>query len=457
MIIPPESMPPPKVCVQLGQLPVFWSDSAVFLANLQCVFFGQPEQTRHLVRNIKGFSSYGGRLLPILDLLYKAGDNLLVLAAEPEQSLMDYFQHSLGLRLPKIMVSPSDGTCSFGGLPQDNQQLEQIRLHPARFLDCFITETHLEPEAKRLGKTPRNSYQACLQANDKVLLNRFLADEGLPIFDGGEAKLSGNLKEPFDKLRRQGYHRAVVRSAQGASGFGMAIVVLDNIEWARLHQKNFSGDAVLVQGWVEEGVLDCSAVNSPSVQFFCGGDGKAFLYDLTEQLLSLHSVHEGNLSPPIGLTAEPAVKADIIRQASRVVGWVSQLGYRGLGSIDFLVFTRSGQPQVYVCEINARVTGATYPSMLALHCNPGGAWLMRNMVFRPCMTSPEFMHFLEGRDLLFLPGKQQGVLPVNLITGDNGGIVKMQLLFLAGSTDECLVMLENFSALLPNTCRFDTD
>jgi len=224
----------------------------------------------------------------------------------------------------------------------------------------------------------------------------------------------------------------------------------------------FHRESVLVQGWVEEGLHGVETISSPSVQFFCGDDNRISLYDLTDQLLSRNSVHEGNISPPLSIPAKSPIRDEIIRQAGEVASWIASLGYKGTGSIDFLVFAQDGRMRVYVCEVNARVTGATYPSLLARHFKPNSAWLMRNMLFKPTMDARSFLKHLDAQGILFKPNREDGVIPVNIIVTesgvtDSGKVEKAQLLFLAETAERCIEMLNEFPSRAPMECCFDRD
>ena len=71
--------PAPAVRVHPARLPRFWDRSAVFVANLRSLFYGNRRQTEILAEQIKGVDSYGGRLLPLIDLLFTGSPNLLLL------------------------------------------------------------------------------------------------------------------------------------------------------------------------------------------------------------------------------------------------------------------------------------------------------------------------------------------------------------------------------------------
>lgn len=443
----------PEPIVAIGRLPTPWPLGSVFVGNLDCIFFGDQGKTSQLIANVTGFHGYGSRLLPILGLLFR-GDNLLLLQEAPDATLAGYFSRTLKLPLPDIALIDIPPGCATAPDPSP-QMMDRIRHHRATLMDGYVTDPYLEQLAADCGKTLVNSHQACRDANDKVLLFRFLTDTGMPIFDGGETDLTGGTAQRFAALKKMGYQRAVVRAPIGASGFGMSIVDLAGDR--TIPTDLCAGGTVLIQGWIEERRMGVTDLSSPSVQFFAGPAGQITLYELTDQLLSRHSVHEGNMAPPAGPAADPAIREELIRQAKIVAGWVAEVGFNGPGSIDFLVGHRHGIPFVNVCEVNARVTGATYPSLLALSLNPGGGWLMRNMVFGPCLTVGQFLDHLEHQGLLFLPGKNHGILPINLARTANGQISKCQLLFLAPDGSLCQQMVADFPSHLPTHCRFDRD
>lgn len=80
----------------------------------------------------------------------------------------------------------------------------------------------------------------------------------------------------------------------------------------------------MVQGWIEVGINRVIDVKSPSVQLFLD-DSSVHLYDITDQILSKDSVHEGNVSPPPYL--DEVLKTELLRQADLVGGWLHSQGY----------------------------------------------------------------------------------------------------------------------------------
>ncbi len=105
---------PVRVIANPGRLPVFWDRRAVFVANLLGLFFGNDAETRALSAEVGEVDSYGGRLIPILNLLFQGGDNLLVLERKPDENLCNYFSGSLGLSLPKLEILPHQDYLAIG-------------------------------------------------------------------------------------------------------------------------------------------------------------------------------------------------------------------------------------------------------------------------------------------------------------------------------------------------------
>jgi hypothetical protein len=280
------------------------------------------------------------------------------------------------------------------------------------------------------------------------------------VFDGGEAAPGRDLTARLRALAKAGYRKAVIRSSLGASGFGVATVELGDLPPSGppegLPAFLAHEEVVLLQGWVEPGVRGVERVTSPSVQFFVDDDGVT-LFDLTGQLLRDASIHEGNVSPPIDLPDDPGLTHEVLTQSRDVVRWVAGTGYRGTGSIDFLVFEREGSWEVVVCEVNARVTGATYPSLLARRFLPRQAWLMRNFAFAPALDCGGALAALADAGMLYRAGDGEGVLPINFIRDDAGRVVKAQLLFLAGRPERCSELIVRCMASLPVEERYERD
>ena len=182
------------------------------------------------------------------------------------------------------------------------------------------------------------------------------------------------------------------------------------------------------------------------------GDEEVSLYDVTEQILGSDSVHEGNVSPPpYCVGRDDAVRDELLRQAAVAARWLHEQGYRGTASADFLLVYRDGEemPEAYVCEINARVTGATYPSVLARHLRPEGAWLMRNLRLKEPLEGARMLELLEWPGHLYDLGNSFGVVPINFNFGSDGLVHKGQFLCLADTPEEGQKVLRAAESDLP--------
>lgn len=199
-------------------------------------------------------------------------------------------------------------------------------------------------------------------------------------------------------------------------------------------------------------------VRSPSTQLFVN-DETVFAFDMTEQILSHDSVHQGNESPPGYFDDFPGLHDECRRLAEAAGAWLFSTGYRGTASIDWLIAERHGKPlpDVYVCEINARVTGATYPSLLARHFYPDGAWLLRNLRLRTPLTTSQLLQMFDAPRHLYRPDRSNGIIPLNLNFGSDGLVHKGQFLCLGSTTDECHRFLVLAEQDLPIDWHADRD
>ncbi|MCA9081098.1 MAG: hypothetical protein KDA58_11105 [Planctomycetaceae bacterium] len=429
-----------------GQLPPMWPRSACFFANLLALFFGNEAQTVSLTAEVGEIDSYGGRLIPILNLLFRGDHNLLVLEREPDAELCRYLREDLGLSLPRLQVLRHADYVEVGRqlTQSDGQQPNAILRqfgHPAdTWVDGYVTDDTLTAIAAEMGCRTITHTAASRDGNNKYLLYRCLIDRGLPAFDTMLAESAADLPRCASELASRGYQSVVLRSQIGASGIGM--LRLRNLdrpeEFPAVPDYFFYEGPCLVQGWLAPGILGVRSVMSPSTQLFLD-DTDVYAFDMTEQILTHDSIHQGNESPPPYLANYPGLREEMMRQADVVGGWLHQTGYRGTASIDWLVVVREGKsvPDVYVCEINARVTGATYPSLLARHLHPEGAWLLRNLRLKTPTSTKDLLAMFEGPGHLYHPGRKAGIIPLNLNFGRDQKVHKGQFLCIGRTTAEC--------------------
>ncbi len=446
-----------------GQLPPFWDRSVVFFANLLGLFFGNVGAMKELAAKVGGIESYGGRLCPLIDLLFRGRDNLLVLESPPDESLLRYFTGELGLSIPDHLIldhADYKTLCEVlettGGEADLQTAAARIAAHPAAWIDGFVTDEVLTSVARCLGKQTLVTADISRRSNNKLLLHRFLQQQGFPVFDTHTAESRGDIASAAASLRKKGYRHIVVKAQVGASGIGMQRLEAADPAVGQIESYMFHEGLCLVQGWVDGKLPGIEPFGSPSVQMFLD-ETTVWLYDVTEQILSAESVHEGNIAPPLWWNEEPQIAAQLHRQAEATGRWLHDTGYRGTASADFLVVRCRGRFDVRLCEVNARVTGATYPAVLARRFCPGGSWLMRNLVFDPPLPGSELLAALHRAGHLCLAGADHGVLPINFNANQTGQIRKGQFLCLGRDQNTCLDYLMHSAGVLPVTWTYDRD
>jgi len=456
---------PPRVVEIIdteGELPGFWQRDVTFFANLLSLFFGNEGGTTSLREEVGEIDSYGGRLVPLINLLFKEPSNMLVLQNAPDEALCRYFREDLGLSLPDMHILPHGQFLQLGDGAVESlaDNTDALADHSSRWIDGFVTDAKLEQIAKRLGKQTITTELGSRKGNNKLLLHQFLEAEELPVVDTCIAESPADLLRCARELARRGYRSAVIKAQVGASGIGMAklkeihrVTSLDEAPDYLFHE-----GPCLVQGWLEPGVRNVTGLRSPSVQLFID-DAAVYLYDLTEQILSDSSVHEGNESPPPYFDIFPGMRRELMRQAGAAAQWLHSVGYRGTASADLIVVGYEGRdmPEVYVCELNARVTGATYPSVLARHFFPQGAWLHRNLRLREPLKGETLIQMLSAGGHIYDVGETRGVLPVNFNFGEDRLIHKGQFLCIAESREGCHDYLRRMQAETGVEWAFDRD
>lgn len=441
--------------------PHFADRNVVFVANLLALFFGNEAETDALRREVGEIDSYGGRLIPILNLLFRGdGENHLLLERSPDPSLCAYFSDELGLSLPKTEQLPHRDYLSFSG-NSDHPRLDAWREIAADWLDGYVTDACLTGLAGQLGKQTLSTQRASRYGNDKVRLHQHLEAEGLPTFATELVDSADEVRAACRRLATQDYTAAALRSPIGASGIGMMKIDFDQPP-GQIADHFFNQGACLLQGWMEPGRNHVINILSPSVQLFLD-DAGVQLYDITEQILSRDSIHQGNEAPPQWMDkadrSAQFIRTELLRQAEVAARWLHAQGYRGTGSVDFIVAEKDGseQAEVFVCEINARVTGATYPALLARHFNPGGVWLLRNLRLSTPVSGQHLLAMLRSPGHLYQRGDASGILPINFNFGSDGLIHKGQFLCLAGDRESSRHFLDLAKLNLPVSMQSERD
>ena len=201
---------PPDVEIRNAAPPPFWTRRVVFFCNLHSIFYGNVAETEQLMNEIHGSHSYGGRVISILDLLFHGRPNLIVVETSPNPGLINYLVDTLGLCLPSTAILPSEDYASLAARlarapsMQDDKLLEQLRDHPAEWVDGFVTDRHLEQIADVLGKRTVSTPEGSKNGNNKYLLYLHLVKQQLPVFDTYIAADRGELGAGLKKTASPG-------------------------------------------------------------------------------------------------------------------------------------------------------------------------------------------------------------------------------------------------------------
>lgn len=301
------------------------SRSVIFVANLLSLFFGNREGARRLEAEISCVDSYGGRLLPILGLIFGDGDHVLVLERHPEPALVAFFR-SLGLRLPEVEILTRGEFLEIGrqlldqGVAPGHPLLDRLRSQPADTLDGYVTDETIGRLAGMLGKRTLSTPEGSHRGNNKLLLHLHLEGIGLPVFPTRLVSSHAELAAALVAFRGEGYRAAVLKSQIGASGIGL-VKLSSDLPGPEIPEGFCHEGPCMVQAWLQPGDHGIAAVLSPSIQMFLHDDS-AYLYDLTEQILDETSVHQGNESPPTYLEDLPGLSDELHRQAAESAAWL---------------------------------------------------------------------------------------------------------------------------------------
>ena len=452
----------PKVEIAIGDLPPFWDRNVIFFSNLHSIFYGNVEGSKQLIQELSGAASYGGRVISILNLLCRRRPNLIFVEVEPDQNLMRYLSNGLGLTLPDYDILDHDGYNALPSRLQGNKPSETgpsittLREHTAPWIDGFVTDATLVNIAEELRKQTICTFGGSKNGNNKYLLYCYQAEQKLPVFDTLLAANRDELSKCLHDLRRMGYAKAVVKAQIGASGYGMIQLPTENHQLDTVPEYLFFEGACMVQGWIDDEAGKVKKIGSPSVQMFLNED-TLYLFDLTEQILSQESIHEGNVSPPPYLREHPGLEDELLRQARMAGEWLYRQRYRGTASTDFLVIQRGESVETILCEINARITGATYPATLARHFKPRGAWYMRNIRFRKGLDGGNLIALMDYTGVLYRPGQVKGMIPFNFNTDEEGKVIKGQFVCIGDDREDCTNLLLQAWSQLPVEWGYDRD
>src|ERR671933_1338334 len=178
---------------------------------------------------------------------------------------------------------------------------------------------------------------------DKVEAKRTAAKLGLPLVPGSDGPVEG-IEEARAVARETGYP-VLIKAASGGGGRGMKVVRSEDelesqISQARSEAKNAFGDDTV---YMEKYLGD-----PRHIEFQVFGDGEGKAVHLGERDCSLQRRHQKVLeeAPSPVITAQERERmGEVVRKA------MSEMGYRGAGTIEFLY----EDGEFYFIEMNTRL------------------------------------------------------------------------------------------------------
>ncbi len=287
---------------------------------------------------------YDQRILPILK------NTNLIVADGVNESILNYFQ-SLGLaKNVKIFHVPNIPSNTLTEILLENKQtLSEIRTKNFKKLLSLFVDSNVETLAKELWLQCHISSDINMRANNKLLLKKFLIQEGLPFVSGTSSSDLKIIEEYYNMSEEYFF-----KSPLGVSGYGF---------WS--NKKNTLNE-ILDQYWWQEIIIEkvIQKIGSPSIQFVIDPSTKnGYIFWLTDQILEDWQHYLGNISPSTFLHTHPEAIKEILFQSEMIINYISSLGYTWFWGIDFMV---SDLGEVYATEVNARWTGATYPAISSI-------------------------------------------------------------------------------------------
>jgi hypothetical protein len=348
---------------------------------------------------------YEERFLFMTFLLRQPHLRMIYVTSQPVAPLtLDYYLHNLpdvtvsNARKRLHLLTPQDG--SNKSLVQKVLErpwfIQQIRDHipdPDRAHIVPFLTTDLEREFALQLDVPMYAADPRHYAlGGKSGARRLFAEEGLPhplgVEDvGDEAGLITAITAM--RARKPDIARAIVKTNQGVSGMGNAVVdlrglpppgdpaetaaVAERLRAMRFEEPSLTYDVYLRgvenQGAIVEELIEGQVKQSPSVQMRISPLGEVQILSTHDQMLGGPSGQSylGAIFP-----ADPAYSRLITREAAKIGERLVREGVVGRFALDFLtVQNAAGEWEPYAIEINLRKGGTTHPFLTLQYLTDG--------------------------------------------------------------------------------------
>ena len=239
--------------------------------------------------------------------------------------------------------------------------------------------------------------------------------------------------------------RVLIKGSIGSSGSSL-FVVENNTESIQKALREIA-EKTDNRIYLVEIMLD--VVVSPNILMYIEqGNSEILCVSITDQILTDHLVHEGNIYPTRAKTLK-----EMMNSAHRMSKWLQAYGYSGFVGFDFGEYfnTEKGQLDYFLAEINPRINAATYPKSLMEYLNKkqkqkGWPYIEAFLSANVKTKAGSFAELSElYGHLFFKPKTAKGLVPYNIGCLEYGTFT---LAVFGQSTEEVMEIYKDFKALL---------
>lgn len=344
---------------------------------------------------------YDKRILPLLE-----ENDFTIFGEKIDPFLWDYYR---SLRLATIKPENIFYVQDYLGFPSLTEAVladePLIKAMVQRNIDLiipYIDSWNTEKLAKKINTSLLREAEFTDWINNKSNYRQVIKELGLPIIAGCTTNLQ-KAEEDFNKIKNQGFQRAVLKKERSVSGFSVYIIRTLN-DLRKCLETNFSNqESFVLEGFVE------GIEYSPNLQYFITDKDVVFVV-ASDQLLEKDVVsYSGNIYPSF-LLRRPDISNVINEMSQKICRYLQLNKCFGLVGIDYIVTKRG---KIYSTEANVRLNGSTFPALIAKQLfgqEPNICWKFKTFHFKSTSFEKLFGRF---KDFL-KPKKDYGILPVGV-------------------------------------------
>ena len=376
---------------------------------------------------------YDKRIFPLLEK-----DDFTIFAEKIDSFLWDYYR---SLDLAKIKpknIFYADSYLKYPSLTKavlaDKNLIQRLKQEKFHFLMPYIESYDMGKLAGEIGAFLFRSADFTDWINNKSNYRKVLRELKLPLIPGYQTNLE-KAKRHFKELKKRGFKKVVLKKERSVSGFSVFVTEKEE-DFDQCLKDNLSEQkSFVLEGFIED------VRYSPNFQYFITENNVEFIV-ATDQILEKDRVsYSGNLYPSF-LIKKPAVLKTINEMSEKICGYLQTKRCFGLAGIDYIV-TKQGK--VYSTEVNARINGSTFPSLIIEKLFGEDAnihWLFKTFHFKPVSFENlfnKFKYFIKKRG-------DFGVLPIGVDLLESMG--EGQFMIISRSSKELYDLCGKFQTCL---------